>query len=335
MKSKYDVIIIGAGPAGLSCAEKLKNSDLEILILEKNKFIGPKVCAGGLTFLADSFELPPGKYSKFKEQKIILNEIESGFKLKNPIKTIDRFYLGQYLLSKIKNIDNIYIEKRFVKSIGENHVRLDGNQKIGFNFLVGADGSSSIVRKYLNLPSKFYVGYQFISPEIRKDFTWFLEPEKIKSGYGWIFPHKEFTSVGVYFNPKIVNNRLAKNYLEELMIKNKFDIKNSKFESSPINTLYVGNKFNNIYLAGESSGLVSANTGEGISYALINGGEVAKDILGEGSFKETKKILKFKSRQEIFLKIFDVIGNPRIQTKMFKIFINLLKKPKFQEWYGN
>ncbi len=46
MKS-YDVIIIGAGPAGLACAKILSDSDKEVLIIEKNKELGIKYAAEG------------------------------------------------------------------------------------------------------------------------------------------------------------------------------------------------------------------------------------------------------------------------------------------------
>ena len=52
---KYDVVIIGAGPAGLKCAEILAKNNKKVLVLEKNKNIGKKVCAGGLTM--KDFEL--------------------------------------------------------------------------------------------------------------------------------------------------------------------------------------------------------------------------------------------------------------------------------------
>ena len=45
----YDVIIVGAGPAGLRCAEILGKSELSVLLLEKNAKMGQKVCAGGIT----------------------------------------------------------------------------------------------------------------------------------------------------------------------------------------------------------------------------------------------------------------------------------------------
>lgn len=69
----YDVIIIGAGPAGLKCAEILGNSKLKVLLIDKKKTIGPKICAGGLTALDAHFKIPVYKTLSFKTQCVILN----------------------------------------------------------------------------------------------------------------------------------------------------------------------------------------------------------------------------------------------------------------------
>ncbi len=45
----FDVVIVGAGPAGLNCANTLSKSNKRILLLEQKEVIGPKVCAGGLS----------------------------------------------------------------------------------------------------------------------------------------------------------------------------------------------------------------------------------------------------------------------------------------------
>ena len=45
----YDVIIVGAGPGGLSCAKHLKGSGLKVLILEKSSDLGKKICSGEIT----------------------------------------------------------------------------------------------------------------------------------------------------------------------------------------------------------------------------------------------------------------------------------------------
>lgn len=46
---KYNVVIIGAGPAGSYLAYKLKNQGIDILLLEKDIFPKYKTCAGGLS----------------------------------------------------------------------------------------------------------------------------------------------------------------------------------------------------------------------------------------------------------------------------------------------
>ena len=47
-RTSFDVVIIGAGPGGLQCAAELEKADKSVLILEKNRLIGPKICAGGM-----------------------------------------------------------------------------------------------------------------------------------------------------------------------------------------------------------------------------------------------------------------------------------------------
>lgn len=37
LKTSCDVVIVGASPAGLACANELKNSKLSVLIIEKIK----------------------------------------------------------------------------------------------------------------------------------------------------------------------------------------------------------------------------------------------------------------------------------------------------------
>ena len=45
----YDVIIVGGGPAGCSCAHELLTNDKKVLILDRTQFPRHKPCAGGIT----------------------------------------------------------------------------------------------------------------------------------------------------------------------------------------------------------------------------------------------------------------------------------------------
>src|SRR5690349_12740904 len=44
-----DVLIVGGGPAGSSCAWRLKQAGLDVLVLDKSVFPRDKVCAGWVT----------------------------------------------------------------------------------------------------------------------------------------------------------------------------------------------------------------------------------------------------------------------------------------------
>jgi 2-polyprenyl-6-methoxyphenol hydroxylase-like FAD-dependent oxidoreductase len=65
MNNRFDVIIIGAGPAGIACAEALAGSSLSVLLVEKNETVGPKICAGGLTRMAFDFGIPEDQARTF------------------------------------------------------------------------------------------------------------------------------------------------------------------------------------------------------------------------------------------------------------------------------
>ena len=45
---KFDVIVVGAGPAGSTAAKYLAENDVKVLLIDKSKFPRDKSCGGGI-----------------------------------------------------------------------------------------------------------------------------------------------------------------------------------------------------------------------------------------------------------------------------------------------
>lgn len=335
-KSNFDVLIIGAGPAGLRCAQELKDSNLSVLLLEKNKEIVDKVCGGGLTKLIPTTDYPAEKTKKFDKAIIHFRGKQYEIPLAIDLKTINRDELGRYLLKKLENSKNItFLKDTIAKKIERNRVITDKG-KFFYRYLVGADGAISIVRRYLGLPSKILIAMRYKASRLTEELVIDFNLKLLSSGgYIWIFPHIDYTNVGAGFDPKYFNAKMAKEILRHSLEKNKLFNNNSQenFEKdlgiAPINYFYKGCVFGNIFLTGDAAGLTFRTTGEGISGALVSGKEAARKILEpEYDMPELNNILRIKIKQERYEKIFKSL--PFGKYKIFEIFIRLLRNKEIQ-----
>jgi len=330
----YDVIIIGAGPAGLACAEQIIGSGMSLLIIEKNKTIGPKICAGGLTGLTSGFEVPQQKTRKFTHQKLMVRNSSFNVKLATPHRTISRKELGAFQLKKLSEASNIDIMTGLrVEGIKQRNIVIDQEKEVGFRFLVGADGSNSAVRKYLKLKTEFYLGLYYEIPRITDDYVFYFDPKSMGSGYLWIFPHQELTNVGIYYNPQQLTTPEAKAILTGFLTKQFPNDPVLKMKGATLPYHYEGYCFNNIFLAGDAAGLCLRSTGEGISGALISGYEIGKKIVDPTyKTKEINRFLHIKNRDEQWFKFFESF--PFLRHDLLKFYFLLRKNKAIQRYFN-
>jgi flavin-dependent dehydrogenase len=323
---RYDVVIIGAGPAGLQCGLALGDSGLSVLLIEKKSVIGPKTCAGALTALNDSFALPADRMRTFGKQHVVLNASERIISLVKPIRTIDRYDLGQFQLNKLLAQGTVEVRTNLsAVSLSRTELVLSDGSTVGFRFLVGADGSASLVRRFLDLPPEYYSGMQYLIPGTFDRMVWFFMPRLIGTGYAWIIPHTSSVSAGVYFNPRRVTVKNAWEALHRCLDRYGVDPGSIQPGSASINCRYHGLHFGNFFLAGDAAGLASAATGEGIAYALASGEEVALQILGrkESASPHFEALLRHKAVQEKIMARIDSL--PHLQTPLFHIYFSLTR----------
>ncbi len=290
MPSSEHIVVVGAGPAGLACATRLAEAGCKVILIEKKKTIGQKVCAGGITWNGQLSKLPADLIQrKFYAQRIV-TPLQK-FKLSSPtpiLATVDRVELGQYMLKNALDAGVKVLEGCKVLTVAEDSVTCQSADSpalvLPYSILVGADGANSKVRRFLNLPvNRYGIGIHFQLPFVADEMQWHLSPAFFKNGYGWVFPHASTTSIGAYADKNTLTARALMANLKQWAERQGFDLTGGTAKAEMINYDYRGWNFGRIFLAGEASGIASALTGEGINAAVQTGEFVAEHILDPAS----------------------------------------------------
>ncbi len=328
----YDVIIVGAGPAGLSCAEITAKHGASTLVLERKKSIGEKVCAGGITWNGLINKLNDISERSFSTQYIYTKKQRFSVSEENPIiATVNRVSLGQLMAANATEAGAAIRSNCQVTSINKGIITFLNRdtgltEQVRFNHLVGADGSSSTVRKYLGIPvSDFGVGINYMVDGNFPSMQWHLNSSLFGSGYAWIFPHRERASIGAYADAKSVSAMFLKTSLIQWANSNQIDLSTSTLTAERINYDYRGYSFDNIYLIGDAAGLASALTGEGIYPAMVSGETVGRQICKiKNSERDFQKLLKNHKTHRMMARIARI--HPTISTVLSELVCYGLKK---------
>ncbi|MBU1233652.1 MAG: NAD(P)/FAD-dependent oxidoreductase [Proteobacteria bacterium] len=282
-------LIIGAGPGGLACARTLAEKKISTLVLERKKIIGPKVCAGGITWSGLISRVPeelaeksfPIQHIRTPWQKVRIAE-------QTPIiATVNREKLGQQMARQAMEAGAIIRTGVIVRTIKKRAVlvqdRTSGkNEEISFDYLVGADGSSSLVRRHLGLPSRrLGIGINYQIPGNLKQMEWHLNNRLFGNGYAWIFPHSDTVSIGAYADKETRGPTELKTSLLSWAASQGFELDNHRARAEYINYDFQGWNFGHTFLIGDAAGLASGLTGEGIYPAIVSGEQAALTIVDQ------------------------------------------------------
>ena len=297
IKSNYDAIIIGGGPAGCSCAYELVNAGKKVLLLDKSLFPRHKPCAGGITmktlkhlpFKIDHLVKHTAREMKFSfdDKKVINLSHDNGSCVMVIRDKFDEYFFNQTIkqgvefkkINKIESIDDMHENIR-LKVDGANY---------DTKFLIGADGANSIVRKLtskLSYKNPVYAYEGIVEKKNKKYVTEFIFN---KSGYAWVFPKDNHYNVGIgnLITGKNIN-KLSKRDLYTFVAKHFETDKINNITAFPIGT--EGESYqtkNNIFLVGDAAGFAESLLGEGIYNAVISGKYAAKAIINSRNHHES------------------------------------------------
>jgi geranylgeranyl reductase family protein len=206
--AQFDLLIIGAGPAGSFAAELLARRGVSVALFDGRPPDEPKACGGGVT--AKALKAWPELLNAVGRT---INELDlyspSGkrlhLQLDEPFAVYSRVVFDGYLRDRAgeagAHVFSERISARKIKKTDDGwRVRNDSNERTG-SVLVGADGANSGVAKMLAgtlAPSDMEVAFGYRAPlpanGAAPTIVAFL-PRWV--GYAWAFPRPDHISFGI------------------------------------------------------------------------------------------------------------------------------------------
>ncbi len=306
---RYDLIVVGAGPAGSTLAREMARSGASVLLLDRARFPRDKPCGGGVTVRAARqlpFDLAPVTERTVWGARISLRH-GTAFERTYP-------HALTYMTQR-RHLDAFLVEKacaegaRFVDGL---HVRSIDKEQGGFTVrgngdafharaIAAADGANGIVAAALGLaPSEPAVALEANLPcservMQRWERTVGLDLGSIPGGYGWVFPKGDHLNVGVggwgFVGPSL------RRHLSALCRQHGLDegqFHNLRGHHLPMRRPGAAIVREGGLLVGDAAGLVDPLSGEGI-HTAIRSAQLAAEALRPYLAGETKDLASFES----------------------------------------
>lgn len=241
MNASYDVVVVGAGPAGAVAARRAAEGGLSTLLLEKRQEIGAPVrCAEAIgAELCLPFIKPDPKWIDAEISAFcVYNAQGEGVKVPpaEPTLVVNRkvFDLELVKLAARAGAEvctsapavGVLLEKKQVVGVKIEH--FGRTQEISARLVVAADGVEGQVGQWAGLRNQlrlgdFYSGVEFLLGNVQEKIEpttceYHLNQELAPGGYLWVFPKGEDTAnVGLVFSGDQAPERPAFSLLEDFV----------------------------------------------------------------------------------------------------------------------
>ncbi len=207
-----DVVVVGAGPAGVAAAVPLARAGREVVVVDKAVFPRDKCCGDGLTTLAlrelERIEFDPGVVADWQIVGGVVLRSPSGRQVRVPLPTVPGMFAA---VAPRLQLDDALVDvaAKAGATVVQGHgfdgtmrqerdhvvVGLDSHAPVAARYVVAADGMWSPVRKALGAGEPGYLGEwhalrQYVvdvdGPAAGDLFVWF--DADLLPGYALVVP---------------------------------------------------------------------------------------------------------------------------------------------------
>lgn len=289
----WDVVVVGAGPAGASAAYAAAVAGRQVLLLEKAELPRYKTCGGGIIgpsrdSLPPGFELPlldrvhavtfsmNGKLARTRRSRKMLfgliNRPEFDAGLVEQAQKAGAILRTGVTVSRVEQHGPAVPDRRTVAVVTS-----DG-ETVLTRAVVGADGSASRIGAHVGVKlDQVDLGLEAEIPvpaSVAEDWAGrvLIDWGPMPGSYGWVFPKGETLTVGVISARG--EGAATKRYLEDFIARlglagfepsiSSGHLTRCRSDDSPLSR-------GRVLVCGDAAGLLEPWTREGISFALRSG----------------------------------------------------------------
>lgn len=300
---RAEVIIVGGGPAGSSCAWRLRRHGVDCLILDKEAFPRLKLCAGWITpRVVEDLEMDiaayPHRFLTFDTTRVHVRGFP--FKMRSPQHSIRRYEFDHWLLERSGAPVLQHAVREIVRE--ESRYVIDGTFEC--RYLVGAGGTRCPVYRTLFRdvnPRAKALQVAALEHELRFDWhdgdchLWFFGGGL--PGYSWYVPKQDGyinLGVGAMAEPLKRRGENIKRYWDAFVRDLHRGGLVGEVELAPQGYSYYlrgevkAGRIGNAFVAGDAAGLATRDMAEGIGPAVRSGLGVAEAIASGADYDPSR-----------------------------------------------
>ncbi len=311
VKDRYDVVVIGAGPAGSVAARYAAENGASVLILERDREPGiPVRCAEGVShngivpfididkrWIASQIDV--AKLTSPNGESAFMHNNGIGYVLERRIFDTALCELaakhGACLITKANALDLI---KENDKICGVKYRYMGETKEVRCDLVIAADGTESRVGRWAGINTAVAlrdidtcVQYTLAGIDIKKDIVEFYFGNEVSpGGYIWIFPKSDNTAnVGIGISGHLSHEKGPKEFLDKFVEKRfpNATITYTVYGGVPTSATLKEIVRDNIMLVGDAARQVNPITGGGIVQGIIAAriaGKLAAEAVKKGQF---------------------------------------------------